>query len=141
MRQDNNHFLDPESVLPDQYFSTAKLPPAIQSEVRLMLAVLEDAIDCYQRYARSKIAQQREEFENAQQWIESDETEWVFSFESICTVLGIDPNYIRDGLRRAAPKQMLRIPTVQPCTPQIRPLADRRARAEAIRSAALRIAS
>jgi hypothetical protein len=62
-------------------------------------AILEDAVDCYLRYADlpSPLAQQQ--FQEAMEWIESSEEEWLCSFRSICRAFQIDPDYFRRGLR------------------------------------------
>src|SRR6476659_6578674 len=39
-------------------------------------------------------------FEEARDWLFSDETGWFCSFVSICTLLNLEPNYIRRGLRQ-----------------------------------------
>lgn len=141
MTNDNNYLLDPESVLPDQYFAGLQLPPFVQNEARLMLAILQDAVDTYQRHALAKSARQRAEFEDARDWIASTESEWVFSFENICSVLGIDADYVRDGLRRHTPTPTPERRALRKRTPKIRPLAARRAAAPAPEDEPLKIAS
>ena len=103
--RESNSLFDPEVVLPDQMFPGAKLPPFVQSEGRLMLAILQDAVDCYQRHALARNPRHRAEFEEAKSWISASDTDWVFSFENICNVLGIDPDYVRSGLARRAPRR------------------------------------
>ena len=39
-------------------------------------------------------------FAEAQAWLFSDESNGIFSFVSICALLGFDPGYIRRGLRQ-----------------------------------------
>jgi len=95
--------VEPELVLPEQFFSSLAKQPEIESERRLMLAVLEDAVSCYQRFALARDARGRNEFEEAREWIESPERDWPYSYENICEVLGLNPSYIREGLRRRGP--------------------------------------
>jgi hypothetical protein len=38
-------------------------------------------------------------FVEAEEWFESQDDEWLFSFESVCAVLGFEPEYLRRGLR------------------------------------------
>jgi len=64
-------------------------------EERLMVAVLEDAIDCLRRYRRSKAAHGQQLFREAQEWIASRQSSWLFSFERICTTLDLDPCRVR----------------------------------------------
>ena len=39
-------------------------------------------------------------FEEAEAWLFGDESNGVFSFVSVCALLGFDPGYIRRGLRQ-----------------------------------------
>ncbi len=64
-----------------------------------MLAVLEDAVSCFQKYssARDKIETSR--FHEAEEWILLPGTsDWLFSFDNICEALDLNPGYIREGL-------------------------------------------
>ena len=123
--------IEPELVMPDQFFSSLAKQPGIDGERRLMLAVLRDAVLCYQRYALARDARGRAEFEEARQWIEGTDREWPFSYENICDVLSLDPAYVRDGLHRRAPRSV-RLQTIQRIAPHIMPLESQR---EAVRSA------
>ena len=67
---------------------------------RLMLAVLEEALVTFQRGLDSRKAEQRRHFHEVDRWVSSDDTDWPFSFENICSCLRIDPDYIRGGLRK-----------------------------------------
>jgi hypothetical protein len=104
MATQKSDVLAPALVLPDQFFAEFAKRPGIDSERRLMLAVLEDAVQCYQRYALARDARGQHEFEEARRWVESHEREWPYSFENICDVLGLDIDYIREGLRRQGPR-------------------------------------
>jgi hypothetical protein len=92
--------LPPAAVLPEQFAHPAK-PWQGSGEVALMRAVLEDAFRCLQqnRTATAKRRAQRLARE-AEGWFFSDDTRWPFSFVNICAVLGLDPEYIRLGLKR-----------------------------------------
>jgi hypothetical protein len=39
-------------------------------------------------------------FQDAEEWILEKDTDWPFSFETICEVLGLNPDYVRQGLVR-----------------------------------------
>jgi hypothetical protein len=39
-------------------------------------------------------------FEEAEAWLFFDESNRVFSFVSVCNLLGFDPDYLRRGLRQ-----------------------------------------
>lgn len=86
------------AVLPEQFFSSPHVQ-AERPEVTLMRAVLEEALTCfqYQFFIRRPGAQQLAK--EAEEWFFSDATSWPFAFVNICTVLHLDPNYIRRGLR------------------------------------------
>lgn len=97
----------PETLLPSQYFDRVARRADHGGEFRLMLAILEDAVDVYRKLAGATDARRRALFDEAEAWIESDDASWLFSYENICATLGIDADYLRRGLRswkrRAAP--------------------------------------
>ena len=64
-------------------------------EERLMVAILEDVIDCLRKYRRSKGAHGQKLFREAQEWMASRQSSWLFSFERICAILGLDPVRVR----------------------------------------------
>ncbi len=100
----------PDALLPSQFFVTLRgqaqrTPP----EFRLLIAVLEDALECFQKYVRATSRGKRRLFVEAEQWIMSerrtrrsraDATVPAFSFEYVCDVLDIEPDCIRGTLRR-----------------------------------------
>jgi len=65
-----------------------------------MVTILEDAVSCFQLYFDAKQGRGRWEFEDAERWLFRGGRDWIFSFESICACVGLDPNHIRTGLRR-----------------------------------------
>lgn len=69
-------------------------------EKALMFAVLADAVETYQKHAFSKSRRQQVLFREAGEWFEKNETGYLFSFRSICEVLGFDPAFLRLGLLR-----------------------------------------
>jgi hypothetical protein len=92
--------LAPDTILPcqlgDGLFGAARLQP----EKRLQLAVLHDAILTFQRWAGVGRARPRRRFAEVADWFASEETNSPFTFVTICDSLNLDPDYIRDGLRR-----------------------------------------
>jgi len=64
-----------------------------------MLAVLEDAVHLYQIGGRGD-AGTRRIYAETELWFASTDTSWPFSFVRICQMLGLDPEYVRSGLRR-----------------------------------------
>jgi hypothetical protein len=67
-------------------------------EERLMLAVLQDAVECFQKYVLTQYVWEKTLFQEAQDWILDKNTGWYFSFENICETLQLNPDYIRRGL-------------------------------------------
>ena len=91
---------EPDVVGPAQFFENFRRQnDGLECEQLLMLAVLEDAVTCYQRYVGSRDSYGRQLFEEADEWFSSPDQSSLFAFESICDVLGIDPGYLRRGLR------------------------------------------
>ena len=88
----------PDTVLPAQYLETFRRKAHLEPEKRLMLAVLEDAVACYQKHAGARDARGKAIFRDAEEWITEDNAEWPFSFDNICEILGFDPPYLRQGL-------------------------------------------
>jgi hypothetical protein len=89
----------PDTLLPSQYFDRLRRRASIDGERRLMVAILEDAVDVYRKQAGARDRKRRQLFEDAEVWIESSEQSWIFSYENICDMLGIDAEYLRKGLR------------------------------------------
>jgi hypothetical protein len=58
----------------------------LQPEKRLVLAVLEDAIMCFQRYLHAKGGKEKKLYQDAAAWIFDRNDMRVFSFENICDV-------------------------------------------------------
>ena len=92
------NLFEPDTLLPAQYFAAFAREGGLVRERRLMLAVLSDAVECYQKYALARDPRGRLLFEDSSEWIESEEREWPFSYENICEVLSLNPEYIRHGL-------------------------------------------
>ena len=82
------------------YLETQRRKSVHEGEMGLMLAILEDAINCYLKYAAAKEKKAGQQFKEAEAWIFERHSDWLFSCENICEILGIDPEYLRDGLRR-----------------------------------------
>jgi hypothetical protein len=92
-------FFEPDTLLPSQYADRTGRRRLHEGEHRLMVAILEDAIDVYRKQAGARDTRKRHMFEDAEAWIEDASATWIFSFENICAVLDLDPDYIRRGLR------------------------------------------
>ena len=93
---------EPDVLLPAQYFAAFRRAGGLERERLLMLAVLEDAIDCYRRCRRSRDPAMRLLFDETRAWVESRDHDTLFSFESLCEALDIDPDYLRRRLRQTS---------------------------------------
>jgi len=71
-----------------------------EGEEGLMLAVLENAIEYFQKYALAQSEREKRLFKEAEEWIMEKNSDWFFSFENICETLELYPDYIRQGLLR-----------------------------------------
>jgi hypothetical protein len=91
---------EPDAVVSAQYFEHLRRKTLLDPEKRLMLAVLEDAINCFQYNALLRSGKRKRLFEESEAWILAGDRNWLFSFENICDVLGINPAYVRQGLLR-----------------------------------------
>ena len=88
--------LPPAAVLPEQFHGSPTAHTE-RGEVALMRAVLEDAVNCFQRAHGPSADRLAKE---AEKWLFGDDTRWPFSFVNICGVLGLDAEYVRLGLQR-----------------------------------------
>lgn len=82
-------------VLPAQFYGRRARGQS-EGEFRLLSAVLQDAIYRY-LYCRGKLKnQQRAEFFEVEQWFQDKTSRELFSFESVCELLGIDAEAVRN---------------------------------------------
>jgi hypothetical protein len=94
------------SGLPSQCFSPQASLYIGCPEAALMRAVLDDALTCFERPGKPiRRWVQREAWE-AEAWIFRDDAHGLFSFVSVCAVLGLEPASIRQELlrRRRSPR-------------------------------------
>src|SRR6266851_1914666 len=88
----------PDIITPEQYYDSRRDDSAMAPVKRLMMAVLEDALRCFQNNADARSGPRRRAFAEAEQWLCTDKGEGAFSFETVCETLGIEPQYLRSGL-------------------------------------------
>jgi len=89
--------IDAGLLLPGQYADLVRRNHVIEGELKLLLAVLEDAIRCYLRYAQVKGGERRREFIEVRNWFEGARAGApgdIFSFENLCAALGIEPQIL-----------------------------------------------
>lgn len=90
----------PDTLLSAQYFDNMRRRTLLEPEKRLMLAILEDAVNCFQENLSAESGKRKILFNDVEQWIRADGSDWVFSFDHICEALGFTPAYVRQGLLR-----------------------------------------
>ncbi len=95
--------LQPEIILPEQFF--AELRGRARGERLLLIAILEDAIHCFQKFLFATRPREQRLFREAERWMmemgwrnPGEDAAPHFSFEQVCDVLGIDPDYLRGRL-------------------------------------------
>jgi hypothetical protein len=81
-------------------FDAASRSLPLLREHRLLLAVLEEAIWTYQRYAFANDRRGMALLSQVEEWFASEDSEWMFSFVAICDALGLETTYLRAGLSR-----------------------------------------
>lgn len=88
----------PDTLLPEQYLDTFRRKLHLEPEKKLMLAILEDAIACYQKYLFARDSKGKALFEEAEEWVREPGSGSVFGFDSVCESLGLNPAYVRRGM-------------------------------------------
>jgi hypothetical protein len=88
----------PDILIPGQFLATTKSKTHRDPEQRLMLAVLEDAVWCFQNGLRAKDKKKQDLSREAEEWLMEEDSQWLFSFNEICDLLGLEAKYIRKRL-------------------------------------------
>jgi hypothetical protein len=96
---DLNPIFEDETLLPVQHADMHR-GDRRNGEHRLLYAVLEDAVRCWQVYDGSTTARGQRLFGEAADWFASDDDSSPFTFVAICHLFSLDVDYVRDGLRR-----------------------------------------
>jgi hypothetical protein len=90
----------PDILIDAQFESSHRRRFHLDPERVLMLAVLQDAVLCFQEYVSAKCKRKQSMHDDAQEWISNKDRSYLFSFENVCEALGFDANYMRQGLAR-----------------------------------------
>jgi hypothetical protein len=69
-------------------------------ERRLMAAILSDGVEAYISHSISTHPKYKDKKSDAQDWVDTKDYAYVFSFDNVCNCLGIDADYLRLGLAR-----------------------------------------
>ena len=103
----------PDTLLGEDYAANFRRKIPLEPERILLLAILEDGVRCYQENLLISGGKRRALFEEAKEWLFSDDAMWFCSFVSICTMLNLDPNYIRRGLQQWESRALKSAPAKQ----------------------------
>jgi hypothetical protein len=90
--------VEPDTMLPTQFFGALRRKIHMDGEHRLMVAILEDAVNCFQKQLFATDPKARQLFLDAEEWITATDQSWFFSFAHVCETLDLDPDYVREGL-------------------------------------------
>jgi hypothetical protein len=111
-----------DTLAPLELLERVKRTAYQEPERALMVAVLRDAITCLEKYGALKSSGNKRLFDESIEWILSDDCEWLFSFNSVCEAVGVNPAYLRRGLvemsERSSTQRRLRrkiLPPGQTC--------------------------
>jgi hypothetical protein len=88
----------PDILISFQHMATHRRRFNLEPEKLLMLAVLEDAIVCFQDNLGASCKRKQQLYADAEQWILDADKSYLFSFENVCEALNFTPTYLRHGL-------------------------------------------
>jgi hypothetical protein len=94
------NLFEPDTLLPIQYFEAMRKKHLLEGEKRLILSVLEDAVECFMKCIDAATNKGQRLFREADEWITHEDKRWVFSFDNVCDMLDINAEYMRVGLNR-----------------------------------------
>jgi hypothetical protein len=97
---------EPDTLVAAQYIENLRRKSLFEPEKRLMLAVLEDAVNCFQAYVTPQGGTEQKLFNDAEGWIMMTDHDWIFSFVNVCETLGFNPEYLRQGKGRWKQKKL-----------------------------------
>ena len=93
-----NSLLQVDPLSSSEFFATFKRSTYLEPERFLMLAVLQDAITCLEKYGAFGSRGNRRLFDEARDWILSEDGDWLFSFNNVCEAVGLSAGYVRRRL-------------------------------------------
>jgi hypothetical protein len=101
---------EPDTLLSAQYLENLRGKTLLEPEKKLMLAVLADAINCFQVNVMAQSGRGKKLFNEAEDWLMEQDNDWIFSFVSVCELLRFNPEYMRRGLLRWKEEKLARNP-------------------------------
>lgn len=98
VRDNIESLFQPDTIAPAEYFDGFKRKTPLEPERELVLALLEDAVLCFQKHWKSTREKERRLFTDAENWLFGDDRDWALSFLNVCDLLGLEPGFLRKGL-------------------------------------------
>jgi hypothetical protein len=90
-----------DTLVGPQYLDTFRRSEHLEPEKSLLAAILEDAVREYRKYNGAHDPKSKSQFNEVAEWFNRRDKEWIFSFENVCELLGLHPEYIRRRLLEA----------------------------------------
>jgi hypothetical protein len=103
-----NSIFQPDSLAAAQFDDTMQRSTPLEPEKKLMLAVLEDAVMCFQDNLFTRDKKKKQLFDETELWLFEERSDRLFAFANVCQELNLDPHYVRSGLRRWQRSQLNR---------------------------------
>ena len=94
-----SRLFEPDILTPGQHGDRIQAASIDRPEIRLMLAVMEDAVATYQRFLTQPKRSNQRQFDEVRSWIRSEDTTWPYSFDNICSALEFEPGIVRSKLQ------------------------------------------
>jgi hypothetical protein len=92
--------LEADAVLAERFLPSPAEAADGAPERRLMVAVLTNAVLEFFRCHPATTRRKRRLLHEVEEWFAARDLAWPFSFENICTALGLDAGALRSGLLR-----------------------------------------
>ena len=92
------NIFETDTLARHDFLKTYQRQTPLQPEKRLLLAVLKDAIEIFQKLANTRDRRQRTLYAAAERWIYDHDADGLFSFNGACEALELNPVFVRRGL-------------------------------------------
>ena len=90
-------------ILRVQYYEELTGSRVPSGEIKLLFGVLEDALRCFVQARKRQSSASLKDFLEVKDWFYNTRASSVFSFESVCAVLDLDPDALRRRLHSLEP--------------------------------------
>lgn len=92
---------EPDFPVSAQFYDLIHRRQFPDGETRLIMAILDDAVCCYVKCANAVRHSDRKLFVEAESWFETGSaSRSLFSFDHVCDVLGVEPEFFRTRLKK-----------------------------------------